>query len=126
MPNISSHPSVKSFVDSVTAVQSSLTDADPILSDNATIVLIERIFMDAASVLLVVSALYASAMFVLRMASNSLQGALDTLLSIQKILLEFKHHDIPKDTYQHLLDQYEGYGGRHLQDERRHLTHIYV
>ncbi|KAI0798570.1 hypothetical protein BC629DRAFT_230937 [Irpex lacteus] len=71
--------------------------------------------MDAASVLLVVSALYAFAMFVLRMASNSLQGALDTLLSIQKILLELKHDDIPKDRYQHLLDQYEGIS-RNIRD----------
>lgn len=113
MPSINPHPAAKTFSDSATAVQSSLSHIDPRLAENATVIFIERIFMDAASVFLVVGAIYACAVFIFpRLAKNLPQDTLDTMLRIQKML---RRENMPTDVYKRLLGRYQRYGWNFMQ-----------
>lgn len=113
MPSISPLPAAKTFSDSATAVQSSLSHIGPRLAENATVIFIERIFMDAASVFLVVGAIYACAVFIFPcLAKNLPQDTLDTMLRIQKML---RCENMPIDVYKHLLGRYQRYWCNFIQ-----------
>ncbi len=108
MPSISPHPAAKTFSDAATAVQSSLSHIDPRLAENATVIFIERIFMDAASIFLVLGALYACAVHIFPCLSKNLPvDTPNTMLSIQDML---RLGDIPIRVHKEMLGRYQRYG----------------